>query len=95
MWQLGKHTLTCYDSADWDAPRAKLAIADPPYNAGMADWDISFEWNHDWLIEKADLVIVTPGDESFAHFLRKTTMPYKCIVIHNLPILRNRSKRKQ
>lgn len=82
VWQLGNHTLTCCDSATWNAPSARLAIADPPYNAGMADWDIGFEWNHDWLIEKADLVIVTPGDESFAHFLRNTTMPYKCMVGH-------------
>lgn len=82
VWQLGNHTLTCCDSATWNAPLARLAIADPPYNAGMADWDIGFEWNHDWLIEKADLVIVTPGDESFAHFLRNTTMPYKCMIGH-------------
>ncbi|WP_414515715.1 DNA methyltransferase [Nostoc sp. PCC 9305] len=82
VWQLGNHTLTCCDSATWNAPPARLAIADPPYNAGMADWDIGFEWNHDWLIEKADLVIVTPGDESCSHFLRKTTMPYKCMIAH-------------
>lgn len=82
VWQLGPHTLTCCDSATWDAPRAKLAFADPPYNAGMADWDIGFEWQHDWLIDKADLVVVTPGDESFAHFLRKTTMPYRCTIAH-------------
>ncbi|WP_088240994.1 DNA methyltransferase [Calothrix rhizosoleniae] len=82
VWQLGNHTLTCCDSSTWDAPPAKLAIADPPYNAGIADWDIGFEWNHDWLIKKADLVIVTPGDESFAHFLKKTTMPYKCMIGH-------------
>jgi 16S rRNA G966 N2-methylase RsmD len=62
-WQLGQHTLTCCDSSTWNAPQAKLAFADPPYNAGMADWDISFEWKHDWLIDKADLVVVTPGDE--------------------------------
>ncbi|MEH2325884.1 MAG: DNA methyltransferase [Nostoc sp.] len=82
VWQLGNHTLTCCDSATWNAPQARLAIADPPYNAGMASWDIGFEWNHDWLIEKADLVIVTPGDESCSHFLRKTTMPYKCMIAH-------------
>ena len=81
-WQLGLHTITCCDSATWNAPQAKLAIADPPYNAGMADWDLGFEWNHDWLIESAKIVVVTPGDESFAHFLRKTNMPYKCMIAH-------------
>ncbi|MEM6401615.1 MAG: DNA methyltransferase [Cyanobacteria bacterium P01_D01_bin.116] len=82
VWKLGKHTLTCYDSSIWDAPQAKLAFADPPYNAGMADWDIDFEWKHDWLIDKANLVVVTPGDESFAKFLQTTTMPYKCMIAH-------------
>lgn len=81
-WQLGLHTLRCCDSSIWNAPQAKLAIADPPYNAGMADWDLGFEWKHDWLIENAKIVIVTPGDESFAHFLRKTNMPYKCMIAH-------------
>ncbi|MUG98373.1 hypothetical protein F7734_41155 [Scytonema sp. UIC 10036] len=82
VWQMGQHTLTCCDSSTWDAPKAKLAFADPPYNAGVADWDVDFEWKHDWLIDKADLVVVTPGDESFAEFLRKTTMPYKCMIAH-------------
>ncbi len=82
VWQLGQHTLTCCDSSNWNAPQAKLAFADPPYNAGIADWDTGFEWNHDWLIDKADTVVVTPGDESFAHFLRKTSMPYKCMIAH-------------
>jgi ParB-like chromosome segregation protein Spo0J len=82
VWKLGEHTLTCCDSSIWDAPKAKLAFADPPYNAGVADWDIGFEWKHDWLIDKADLVVVTPGDESFAKFLRTTTMPYKCMIAH-------------
>lgn len=82
VWKLGNHTLTCCDSSIWDAPQAKLAFADPPYNAGMADWDIDFEWKHDWLIDKANLVVVTPGDESFAKFLQKTTMPYKCMIAH-------------
>lgn len=82
VWQLGNHTLTCCDSATWDAPQARLALADPPYNAGMADWDMGFEWKHDWLIDKADLVVVTPGDESFAKFLRTTKMPYQCMIAH-------------
>jgi len=82
VWQLGPHTLTCCDSSTWDAPPAKLAFADPPYNAGIADWDIGFEWQHDWLIDKADLVVVMPCDESLAHFLRTTTMPYRCTIAH-------------
>lgn len=82
VWQLGSHTITCCDSATWDAPQGKLAFADPPYNAGIADWDMGFEWKHDWLIDKADLVVVTPGDESFAKFLQTTTMPYKCMIAH-------------
>jgi 16S rRNA G966 N2-methylase RsmD len=82
VWQLGNHTLTCCDSATWNAPQAKLAFADPPYNAGMADWDMGFEWNHDWLIDKAEIVVITPGDESLSKFLQTTTMPYKCMIAH-------------
>ncbi len=82
VWQLGRHTLTCCDSSTWDAPKAALAFADPPYNAGMAAWDIGFKWQHDWLIDKADLVVVTPGDTSFADFLKKTKMPYRCTIAH-------------
>ena len=81
-WQLGRHKLTCCDSSTWNPPYAKLAFADPPYNCGIAEWDFHFEWKHDWLIDKADLVLVTPGDESLAGFLKKTEMPYRCTISH-------------
>ena len=81
-WQLGRHKLSCCDSSTWNPPYAKLAFADPPYNCGIAEWDFHFEWKHDWLINKADLVLVTPGDESLAGFLKKTGMPYRCTIAH-------------
>lgn len=82
VWQLGRHTLACCDSSTWNAPKAALAFADPPYNIGTATWDFGFQWNHDWLTDKADLVIVTPGDTSFADFLKRTEMPYRCTIAH-------------
>jgi hypothetical protein len=58
-------------------PDAKFAFADPPYNAGVADWDNSFAWQHDWLTEKAGIVAVTPGIISIFDFARITKMPYR------------------
>ena len=81
-WQLGRHKLTCCNSSTWNPPHVKLAFADPPYNCGRAEWDFHFEWKHDWLIDKANLVLVTPGDESLAGFLKKTEMPYRCTITH-------------
>lgn len=79
-WQLGEHLLYCGDSAD-EAFIAKaegsFAFADPPYNAGKADWDAGFAWGHDWLTDRADLVAVTPGISAIPHFLRVTEMPYR------------------
>ncbi len=79
-WQLGNHLLFCGDTASEGFKRhiakAALAFADPPYNAGVDDWDNDFEWGHDWLIDRADIVIVTPGIASLFDFSRKTTMPY-------------------
>jgi len=80
-WQLGQHRLYCGDTASKDfikeLPQAELAFADPPYNEAVADWDKSFVWKHDWLIDKAAIVTVTPGIGAIPSFMRLTNMPYK------------------
>lgn len=77
-WALGNHSLFCGDSATWRPPqRARMAFADPPYNAGVADWDIGFNWRHDWLEEWADYVFVTPGSANIRSL--KTQMTYRQI----------------
>lgn len=80
-WQLGRHLLYCGDTSQphfyEGIPTADLAFADPPYNAGVADWDNSFEWQHDWLMERAEVVAVTPGIASIMQFARVTKMPYR------------------
>ncbi len=80
-WQLGRHILYCGDTSREEfiskLPHFTFTFADPPYNAGVDEWDANFEWKHDWLIEKSDIVIVTPGIASLFDFARKTTMPYK------------------
>ena len=80
-WQLGKHYLYCGDTSSPDfidrLPQSQLAFADPPYNEAVADWDKSFIWKHDWLIDKADIVTVTPGIGAIPTFMRLTNMPYK------------------
>jgi len=80
-WQLGRHVLFCGDTSTEEfvsrMPKVPFAFADPPYNAGAADWDKDFAWRHDWLAEKADIAVVTPGTNSIFSFARTTQMPYK------------------
>lgn len=79
-WQLGDHLLYCGDSADEvftaRATGAAFAFADPPYNAGKADWDHGFAWRHDYLADAADIVAVTPGISAIPDFHAATKMPY-------------------
>lgn len=80
-WQLGDHLLYCGDSADQEfidrAKSARLAFADPPYNAEKAEWDRGFTWRHDYLADVADIAAVTPGISAIADFFGATTMPYR------------------
>jgi ParB family chromosome partitioning protein len=80
FWRLGGHTLYCGDTSKEEfisnVPQGVFAFADPPYNAGVAEWDNNFVWQHDWLIDKADIVAVTPGIVSIFEFARKTEMSY-------------------
>lgn len=79
-WALGNHLLYCGDTSKPEfyssIPNAAFAFADPPYNADAAEWDNRFSWAHDWLIEKAPVVAVTPGIVSIFDFARVTNMPY-------------------
>lgn len=78
---LGEHWLYCGDSTDEEFIKAcqasSLAFADPPYNAGKADWDEGFTWKHDYLAEVSDIVAITPGIAALAGFLANTKMPYQ------------------
>ena len=58
-------------------PRCKFAFADPPYGADVDKWDAEFYWEHDYLIEKSDVVAVTPGIVSIKEFMNKTQLPYR------------------
>jgi len=53
-----------------------LSFADPPYGAGVEDWDRSFTWEQDYLSDIADIVCVTPGTISIQRFMKETKMPY-------------------
>jgi DNA modification methylase len=79
-WQLGEHRLYCGDSSSKDfyctLPEVPFAFADPPYNAEVAAWDRDFQWRHDWLMDYAKVVAVTPGIASIFSFARITKMPY-------------------
>lgn len=80
-WILGNHLLYCGDTSSQEfisrLPDASFAFADPPYGAEVAEWDDKFYWQHDYLIDKAPIVAVTPGIVSIFDFARLTTMPYR------------------
>ena len=82
-WQLGQHRLYCGNSATngffdlCKQAEASFAFADPPYNAGVAEWDNDFTWQHDYLMDIAPVVAVTPGISAIKDFMQTTSMPYK------------------
>ena len=89
MWRLPsrtdgqEHRLICGDCTDvaivervMGGEIASLGFADPPYNAGVDEWDRGFEWTHDWLVNLCSVVAVTPGISQIKDFMNKTKMPY-------------------
>jgi hypothetical protein len=80
-WKLGRHFLYCGDSASEDFKEqltdVSFAFADPPYNAGVAEWDTDFTWKHNYLSDIASIVAVTPGISAIRDFMQASTMPYK------------------
>jgi ParB family chromosome partitioning protein len=92
FWKLGRHVLYCGDTSsdefrDYLPEKAALAFADPPYGAKVTErptggapvhWDDEFYWQHDYLVDKADIVAVTPGNVNLFQFIRNTKMPYIC-----------------
>lgn len=87
VWILGGHVLFCGDTsseafrelvADRVRGLAALAFADPPYGANVEGYDDSaFYWQHDYLAELSDVVVVTPGIVSIFELARRTAMPYR------------------
>jgi len=76
-WILGDHLLYCADSSTWQSPLeqpARMAFADPPYGLTSAHWDDELYWEHDWLVDAADFVLVTPGIRNTKRFT--PAMPY-------------------
>lgn len=82
-WELGRHLLYCGDSTDdtfretCKMAEASFAFADPPYNAGVEEWDHNFVWKHDYLSKYIPIVAVTPGISAIQDFMSNTEMPYK------------------
>lgn len=87
VWILGDHVLYCGDTStdefrtlirDRIGGTAALAFADPPYGANVEGYDDSkFYWQHDYLADAADIVVVTPGIVSIFELARRTSMPYR------------------
>jgi ParB-like chromosome segregation protein Spo0J len=83
-YALGRHRLFCGDTSTPDfwgkLPFCEFAFADPPYGVGADSWDQSFKWKHDYLIDIAKYVCVTPGTRSLFDFAKCTTMPYRWLL---------------
>jgi ParB family chromosome partitioning protein len=87
VWILGDHVLYCGDTStdefrnlirDRVNESAALAFADPPYGANVEGYDDSrFYWEHDYLADAAEIVVVTPGIVSIFELARRTAMPYR------------------
>jgi len=78
--KIGKHYLYCGSNLDDEfinfLPYADFVFADPPYNAGVAEWDKEFKWQHDLFIDKGKVFAVTPGGWNAFNFYKETNMPY-------------------
>lgn len=79
-YELGPHRLYCGNNTDPAfinaLPAAAFAFADPPYNAGVDEWDTGFKWQQDYLQEKADVIAVTPGGWQADSIYRDSKMNY-------------------
>lgn len=82
--KLGRHVLIVGDNMNENIYNEvkkyggyDLSFADPPYNAGVDDWDKSFVWTQDYLADISRIVCVTPGTISIQKFMKETNMPYK------------------
>jgi ParB/RepB/Spo0J family partition protein len=80
-WQLGEHRLFCGDGAGKEfyekLPEISAFIfCNPPYFNSSKPQD-KLLWQMDWMIEKAEVVAVTPPLEQLQLFLTTTRMPYK------------------
>lgn len=84
--KVGRHLLVNADNRDGvamgyikDGDPAALCFCDPPYNAGVDDkWDGGgFVWEHDYLLDHAKVVAVTPGIGNIDGFFRATQMEYR------------------
>ena len=58
-------------------PVCKFAFADPPYNAGVDNWDNDFTWQQDYIQDIAEYVAVTPGGWNAYGFYQQTKMTYQ------------------
>ena len=80
-FQLDKHLIYCGDTSKPEfydeVGDCAFAFADPPYGLGVDHWDTEFYFDHDYLIDKAPIVAVTPGQNSLQRLLTNTDMPYK------------------
>jgi DNA modification methylase len=76
-YKLGKHILYCGDTSQpefWDQlPSVPFVFADPPYNAGVGEWDNDFKWAHDWIGDKGEVVSITPGIANIQNFFKNET----------------------
>jgi hypothetical protein len=83
LYSIGKHFLYFGNSTDekfinlCKDKKPTFTFADPPYNAGVDEWDQDFKWEHDFLTDVSKYVAITPGHWNLDKFFQNTKMPYK------------------
>lgn len=78
--KIGNQYLYCGKNTDVEfkskLPICSFGFADPPYNAGVDDWDSGFIWEQDEFINYCNVLAVTPGGWNAFNFYNTTKMSY-------------------
>lgn len=78
--KIGKHYLYFGSNLDKEfidfLPQCSFIFADPPYNAGLREWDKNFKWEQDLFLNKTKTMAVTPGGWNAFNFYKETNMNY-------------------
>ncbi len=95
-WQMGSHYLFCGDGSSpafyGKLPElSALIFCNPPVISEVTASDQNPNWKMDWMIQKAEVVAVTPPLEQLQHFLRLTRMPYKWSMAAQLNLKKSES----
>jgi ParB/RepB/Spo0J family partition protein len=81
-WQLGEHFLYCGDGSSSEFAKripnkSTLAYTNPPFLTQALGANNQMGWALDWLIQKAEIVAVSPEIDQIQNLLKISRMPYR------------------